>query len=195
MGFHSPLIRPAISWRVKVALGGSGPLGSHDSKYPFTTVSKKLGFPPSILCWETLRYHAAQLSDHGPREIFLERWTKKRPLLRRWEMFFFNLLLPLPKFNTNFTPESHDGNGRRSGFLLGQTVTFQGLTLLLNFGRSTSLSSPKFASASASWIANALFTSKKWWVSSKTTSRKFTVLCNFLWLVNLPYSPLVSFNN
>ena len=31
MGFHSPLIRPAISWGSNVAFaGGSGPLGSHD---------------------------------------------------------------------------------------------------------------------------------------------------------------------
>ena len=30
MGFHSPLIRPAISWGVNVALGGVGPLDSHD---------------------------------------------------------------------------------------------------------------------------------------------------------------------
>ena len=27
--------------------------------------------------------------------------------------------VPPPKFNSEFSPESHDGTGRRSGFLLG----------------------------------------------------------------------------
>ena len=47
-------------------------------------------------------------------------------------VIIFRVVKLVPSRSLTFSPLKNDGTGRRSGFLLGETVTFQGL-FLLNF--------------------------------------------------------------
>ena len=64
---NSPLIRPAIFWGFYVALGGSGPLGSHDSREEFGILRE---FP--LLIQKAIKSWERELTYPIPRHFWVD---------------------------------------------------------------------------------------------------------------------------